>query len=662
MVQAVEEALVVRMEASLRKFERQMEGGRKAAEKAALGSEKAWKRAGNQIAANADRAQSGISRMTNISGRGRFVLQNTANQIGDIAVQMGAGTSASRALGQQLPQLFGGFGALGGALGLLGPIMGTVAALGIPLAAALFSFGNQAEDTEDQIKGLEAAVSSLRASQDRASQSRVDLVGQYGGLADEARAIFEIDRQIQAIRASNAVDAASRGVAGELGVAGVFGFEAAQIRDLEQTLKGLREEKARLDATPASLLSDEDLAEANRRIDEIADKISDLSTVRGNIDDLAEAFGISEDAAREVVAQFAAIGQARGPAEQAQAMSDLADFVFSASRNLADATDEGEALYDQFREVVIQALELSKIDLATPISEAVSEASKLAQELAIARGIRLDALTNNPDFFDPRNENGLTGVIIRDRGVPRENTPGYTPPRTRSGGSRGGGGASVVPGLKEAERLYQSTQSEAERYAAEVERINELHRQFPEIITNDVRDKAIAALDESAKDLGRMVETLEQNFENAFAEFVTGAANAKEAAQQLISTLAKMAIQGAVGGLNISGLFGGLFSGSVPGFANGTDFAPGGMAMVGERGPELVNLPRGSQVIPNHRLGGVGGSATLTIHAPEGFTVEQQGAIQGIAVEVTQASLQHYDRNVAPTRHTQISNDPRRRG
>lgn len=35
---------------------------------------------------------------------------------------------------------------------------------------------------------------------------------------------------------------------------------------------------------------------------------------------------------------------------------------------------------------------------------------------------------------------------------------------------------------------------------------------------------------------------------------------------------------------------------SIPGFASGTPFAPGGMALVGERGPELVSLPRGSQV------------------------------------------------------------------
>lgn len=36
-------------------------------------------------------------------------------------------------------------------------------------------------------------------------------------------------------------------------------------------------------------------------------------------------------------------------------------------------------------------------------------------------------------------------------------------------------------------------------------------------------------------------------------------------------------------------------------FAVGTTFAPGGLALVGERGPELVNIPRGGQVIPAGR-------------------------------------------------------------
>jgi len=38
---------------------------------------------------------------------------------------------------------------------------------------------------------------------------------------------------------------------------------------------------------------------------------------------------------------------------------------------------------------------------------------------------------------------------------------------------------------------------------------------------------------------------------------------------------------------------------SLPGYANGVTNAPGGWAMVGERGPELVQLPRGSNVYPS---------------------------------------------------------------
>lgn len=43
--------------------------------------------------------------------------------------------------------------------------------------------------------------------------------------------------------------------------------------------------------------------------------------------------------------------------------------------------------------------------------------------------------------------------------------------------------------------------------------------------------------------------------------------------------------------------------GTIPRFALGTNYAPGGMALVGENGPELVDLPRGSRVTPNTGLG-----------------------------------------------------------
>jgi TP901 family phage tail tape measure protein len=63
--------------------------------------------------------------------------------------------------------------------------------------------------------------------------------------------------------------------------------------------------------------------------------------------------------------------------------------------------------------------------------------------------------------------------------------------------------------------------------------------------------------------------------------------------------------------------FGGL---GIPGFAVGTNYAPGGMAIVGERGPELINLPKGSKVHTanspetQNALNGGGGNGATTIY------------------------------------------------
>lgn len=51
----------------------------------------------------------------------------------------------------------------------------------------------------------------------------------------------------------------------------------------------------------------------------------------------------------------------------------------------------------------------------------------------------------------------------------------------------------------------------------------------------------------------------------------------------------------------------------VPGFASGVQNFGGGLAMVGERGPELVNLPRGSDVVPFGRGGGSPINLNITV-------------------------------------------------
>lgn len=74
-----------------------------------------------------------------------------------------------------------------------------------------------------------------------------------------------------------------------------------------------------------------------------------------------------------------------------------------------------------------------------------------------------------------------------------------------------------------------------------------------------------------------------------------------------ISKILAMKNAGATGGLSPKAL-------GLPAFAEGVQNFGGGMAIVGERGPELVNLPRGSDVIPNGQLGG-GSHVSVTIQA-----------------------------------------------
>jgi phage-related tail protein len=57
--------------------------------------------------------------------------------------------------------------------------------------------------------------------------------------------------------------------------------------------------------------------------------------------------------------------------------------------------------------------------------------------------------------------------------------------------------------------------------------------------------------------------------------------------------------------------------GRIGGFAKGTRDAPGGLSLVGEKGAELVNLPRHSQVFPAHQtssmLKDVGGGSAMSL-------------------------------------------------
>lgn len=152
--------------------------------------------------------------------------------------------------------------------------------------------------------------------------------------------------------------------------------------------------------------------------------------------------------------------------------------------------------------------------------------------------------------------------------------------------------------MREAQAVYEATRTAAEEYAMEIEGLNALLEGG--FISQDTFNRAVEQADEKLRDAAEASNFFKETAGNAFIDLAMGASTFEQAMVQVASSIAEAAFQAALFGQGpMAGLFGGsgggLFS-LIPGFAKGTDSAPGGLAMVGEDGPEIVNLPKGSRV------------------------------------------------------------------
>lgn len=153
---------------------------------------------------------------------------------------------------------------------------------------------------------------------------------------------------------------------------------------------------------------------------------------------------------------------------------------------------------------------------------------------------------------------------------------------------------------------------------------------------SEVEDRAKSAAD-----------TIRGSFTSSFREVMKGAQTFGQGVGSILDGLANMLLDGVGNALfaGVSTSLGGLFASKIPGFANGTNNAPGGMAWVGERGRELVNLPRGSQVIPNARseamAGKGGGVIELRVSSDNGVTVETLVNTTGMMISRNNAAMQN---------------------
>lgn len=115
------------------------------------------------------------------------------------------------------------------------------------------------------------------------------------------------------------------------------------------------------------------------------------------------------------------------------------------------------------------------------------------------------------------------------------------------------------------------------------------------------------------------------NLATTFADVLTGATNWRDAMHDILSSVGGSFINAGIGGL-------GKIIG-IPGFANGTDYAPGGLAIVGENGAELIDLPKGSRVTPNDRIGNLGtGKMEIVLGAGLEARFLNQAAAQSVKI------------------------------
>lgn len=336
MANDIENALVLRLETTLSKLERDMKKGRATVRRTTTAMQADLDRTGRSI--------------VNMSSRGRFVVQNVSNQLGDMAVQLQGGTAAAKVMSQQLPQLFGGFGVLGGVLGTVAPLFGTLAAVGIPVGAALLAMGSGAKDAAAEIKKIdgltldgarsalqeltslqEKYVDALRIAAETRSASSIAAVNAIGKEYEAQKALLELKRVQTRVDLENMRSALEQ--------------QRSQLRQILEDVR--REAEATINVTP----------------------------------------GDPEGLRRRNEAVFAAISAA------AEKHRDLTNSIQIYEAEIAKTEIGLQAVNEGLANAADFSATLERADLASPINTAASAAEALAANLAdsVAQLVKLTA-------------------------------------------------------------------------------------------------------------------------------------------------------------------------------------------------------------------------------------------------------------------------------
>ena len=255
-----------------------------------------------------------LDRIARASRANAFQMQNAALQVGDFFVQVAGGTSATRALAQQLPQLLGGFG-------LFGALAGAAFAALSPLIAKMFEGEDAAKKMAD---GLDALGRATDAWETAAKSSRVsveELALTYGHLADEVKRARENKEALARGEAAGSLEGVVESVTGSiLGDTGLLRSNEA-LAVLGTEFDALIAKSDRLVET---LARGGGTAEMFAELTATDQAIVALQSVQDEVDALAERLGITAEEAIRLATAANGMRDAGSFEEQAAAADALA--------------------------------------------------------------------------------------------------------------------------------------------------------------------------------------------------------------------------------------------------------------------------------------------------------------------------------------------------
>lgn len=646
--------------------------------------------------ANASRPLSGaLQGVGQAFSRNSSAIQNASFQLQDIVVQMSMGVPAARTLGMQLPQLLGGFGPLGAVVGL------AVGAL-LAFAPAAFGAADGAAELKDAVDALNDAMDAYASASAAAAAPTSKLIEQYGAASEKARELLLVNRELAQLDALDKLAEASLQVVSAFGDFG--GQTGAELTATAEKAAQLRAEMEQLNAQidAADPMSAGMLA--NRQAG-LQMQIDALSGYREGVERVRVALGSTEEQAVVFSAALADLQNAMTLDDKIAAFERVKTLFVEITGGTKNMTAEQRLLAQELIRAALASLDLSDNTSAAAgnISAAASNATGLANELQRAAS---NAITLAQQSFSTRAQAELrlqyagdpvglaraqaeqtfdeqAGAMInapvggdffaRQREIYVENEVAAAEAqlalqefnKTLSGKGGTGGASSTTDAAAEAKRLYESTRTEAERYAVELEKVQGLYAIGA--IDADLYGRAIedlnAKFDPFTKLMMGVAGTIESELNNAFASVLKGTATLSEALLDFAANvLAKVAqdlfAQQFAGPIaqGVSGFLGGLFSakGNVFNSSGVTPFAQGGVVsgptvfpfangvgLMGEAGPEaIMPLSRGA----DGRLGVVANSnnaPTVTINNYSGQPATASTDSAGnITVEIGRAVAQ----------------------